>query len=1490
MTRDLIALPPGVAPLVDSPRRFSFSRGVTGPATPRRVRPREDSGSTCLACEEAFSLLRGGRKHCRRCGGAFHADCLPHRLPLPDMLYTEAQPVCESCKERLDQEVVVSASPRRKPGGDNQWLQLRRDPGESSAAESSVAAGARLTVEEERGVWMLVRRRAAVGWVLRRDVEVEGCNENCNTTHDWDGECRRCGQRWAQHGKGHACPGGGRGSWAAVDRVVDRNCRIVVASWNVGESDPPQSEEDMAVMRRMLHVEPGDPEEPDVIAVGLQEIDMGRQAMVAGETDRAEPWQRALQEAVGLQMGLVHAQQLGGVMMVVFTRRPAQRRRGGGFAASGGGAAAWIAEDVRDGYVRRGAGGGLLANKGAVGVRVRLHRSTIAFVNAHLAAHQHAVEQRNADFQGILDDMVFEDDDGEAAGLLDTDRVFFFGDLNYRIDHTYAETVKMSHAGDFQPLLDRDQLQIEMKKPLSPYFRLHWKEAVPCFAPTYKYDVGTDDYDTSEKRRVPAWCDRVLWWARPYGNRLWGLAVGGRKVRRAAAIMVDGPGEGEGALKDPVSLREFKRAELRQSDHRPVCGTFDVTLSVPADGAQVSEAAMQSSFTMASARRLKQRAVAFYNPNAKWGQLSTFHIGPFTDSSRRRWRSLEHWYQAHKYEGTPGFEAIRDVPTPELAYEQGRRPRGDWGPLRKDWDSAREDVMLRGATMKFEQNAVCRSVLLSTGTRPLRFRDADDGYWGSGPEGDGRNRLGALLERVRDELRSREDKPVVFLPDGTGAAPELSPAHSCRFSARGVRWESVLHFYHAHKFPESSAAFAAVQQAATPAEAQQLAREERFASSRREDWDTVREGVMQEALAAKHGADSASRRALLNTATRPLQLNDSDDGYWGMGDGGGANHYGRLLEKVREDLNWIRADEEDEEAAAVKRCGSAATSVARPDPDVPAPAPELMVMGGRVRRASPVHPLDLSAMRHQKTRFRRADLRPGLLGCFEHGAASCLSMLFCFPCHLGSLIGNLSDIYDLLPPRVAAALCCCPCATCLARDRLVEKTGKEEDIVVTLLMGFCCFPCVYFQSVQVGWREKHIVPQPWQLRTCCSSGGGKTRAPSPDHHFPPPALPAAVQQPADNSDSVFGDHIATRAPSMASFSGSVTKQSNAVSFTVPEVLAESRTTGATYGRRRASMWQPEGAPSLSADSQKQSAVAFSGLDPADDDEEVLGGFSFGARAATNASGGGSSAAGTRRSSGVSTSRPRAATREGVSWSALSLPEPSVQSTSRPRAATRDDLGWSALSAPPEQSMESSRQNSASSKSLARQSPPPPQPPPQQLSPQSPPQQPPLPMEPPGGVAEHAPLPMPPITQNGPIMLNGRKPVAVRHLGTGSPGRPRQGRGAPPVSIPLPPRTLTSTAPRLPAGARRRIPSPAPRGSTQPPVAAAGRGWALSQHARPQAAPQATTWDWQAAAPASPSARSPYQPIASGDPRERVAVSAGFPADFTAAAGGARWYM
>ncbi len=66
------------------------------------------------------------------------------------------------------------------------------------------------------------------------------------------------------------------------------------------------------------------------------------------------------------------------------------------------------------------------------------------------------------------------------------------------------------------------------------------------FAPTYKYDIGTTIYDTSEKKRCPAWTDRILY--KPPANSAFGC----------------------------VDLEMYNRCELFVSDHRPVKAVFSV--------------------------------------------------------------------------------------------------------------------------------------------------------------------------------------------------------------------------------------------------------------------------------------------------------------------------------------------------------------------------------------------------------------------------------------------------------------------------------------------------------------------------------------------------------------------------------------------------------------------------------------------------------------------------------------------------------------------------------------------------------------------------------------------------------------------------------------------------------------------------------------------------------------------------------------------------
>ena len=61
--------------------------------------------------------------------------------------------------------------------------------------------------------------------------------------------------------------------------------------------------------------------------------------------------------------------------------------------------------------------------------------------------------------------------------------------------------------------------------------------------------------------------------------------------------------------------------------------------------------------------------------------------------------------------------------------------------------------MLDALRAKFTQHDRLRRLLVDTGHAELVEHTRNDHYWGDGGDGSGRNRLGVLLMRLRDELR-----------------------------------------------------------------------------------------------------------------------------------------------------------------------------------------------------------------------------------------------------------------------------------------------------------------------------------------------------------------------------------------------------------------------------------------------------------------------------------------------------------------------------------------------------------------------------------------------------------------------------------------------------------------------------------------------------------------------------------------------------------------
>ena len=71
--------------------------------------------------------------------------------------------------------------------------------------------------------------------------------------------------------------------------------------------------------------------------------------------------------------------------------------------------------------------------------------------------------------------------------------------------------------------------------------------------------------------------------------------------------------------------------------------------------------------------------------------------------------------------------------------------------LRTDWFYVREELMYKIIKTKFEQHPELLENLVKTGLRPIIQHTKEDYFWGDGENGSGKNILGKLLMRLREE-------------------------------------------------------------------------------------------------------------------------------------------------------------------------------------------------------------------------------------------------------------------------------------------------------------------------------------------------------------------------------------------------------------------------------------------------------------------------------------------------------------------------------------------------------------------------------------------------------------------------------------------------------------------------------------------------------------------------------------------------------------------
>ncbi|KAL4759544.1 SacI domain and endonuclease/exonuclease/phosphatase family protein [Aspergillus foveolatus] len=268
---------------------------------------------------------------------------------------------------------------------------------------------------------------------------------------------------------------------------------------------------------------------PTIFAVGFQEIvTLSPQQIMSTDPTTRKSWELAVMDCLNLRAAargspkyvLLRSGQLVGTALMIYVRED-------------------ILKDIKnvEGSVKKTGLSGIAGNKGGCAIRFEYSNTRLCFVTAHLAAGFANYDERNNDYETICQGLRFQ----RNRFIEDHDAVIWLGDFNYRIglpNQTVRDLVRQSN---YQKLYDNDQLNLQMLAGRAFQF---YNEGLVTFPPTYKYDVGSDTYDTSDKSRIPAWCDRILW---------------------------KGP-----------DLRQigYGVSDMRLSDHRPVWATFTCTISI----------------------------------------------------------------------------------------------------------------------------------------------------------------------------------------------------------------------------------------------------------------------------------------------------------------------------------------------------------------------------------------------------------------------------------------------------------------------------------------------------------------------------------------------------------------------------------------------------------------------------------------------------------------------------------------------------------------------------------------------------------------------------------------------------------------------------------------------------------------------------------------------------------------------------------------------
>ncbi|XP_063061086.1 phosphatidylinositol 3,4,5-trisphosphate 5-phosphatase 2A [Engraulis encrasicolus] len=273
---------------------------------------------------------------------------------------------------------------------------------------------------------------------------------------------------------------------------------VFIGTWNMGSVPPPKSVGSWLLCRGL-----GKTLDELTVAIPHDIYVFGSQENSVCEREWVDALRCALKEHTEIDYKQIAVQTLWNIKLAVLVK-PEHENRISHVGVS----------SVKTGIANT------LGNKGAVGVSFMFNGTSFGFVNCHLTSGNEKIHRRNQNYVDILRLLSLGDKQlGSFDISLRFTHLFWFGDLNYRLDMDIQEILNYINRKEFEPLLKVDQLNLEREK--NKVF-LRFAEEEISYPPTYRYERGSRDTYVWQKQKatgmrtnVPSWCDRILWKSYP---------------------------------------------------------------------------------------------------------------------------------------------------------------------------------------------------------------------------------------------------------------------------------------------------------------------------------------------------------------------------------------------------------------------------------------------------------------------------------------------------------------------------------------------------------------------------------------------------------------------------------------------------------------------------------------------------------------------------------------------------------------------------------------------------------------------------------------------------------------------------------------------------------------------------------------------------------------------------------------------------------------